>query len=99
MKNVKPAMLFVGGWFDAEDLARPLKLFRTLEANGPAAPDTLVINPFSHSDWSQKDDKTLNNLNFTSKTAKFYHNQIKFPFFQYYLKNKGNKLKQSAENK
>jgi putative CocE/NonD family hydrolase len=30
MKNIKPAVLFVGGWFDAEDLAGPLKLFRAL---------------------------------------------------------------------
>ncbi|HDT14325.1 MAG TPA: CocE/NonD family hydrolase, partial [Candidatus Aminicenantes bacterium] len=26
MKDIKPAALFVGGWFDAEDLAGPLKL-------------------------------------------------------------------------
>ena len=35
MKNVTPAMLLVGGWFDAEDLAGPLKLFRAIEENGP----------------------------------------------------------------
>ena len=35
MKNVTPAVLFVGGWFDAEDLAGPLKLFHALEENGP----------------------------------------------------------------
>ena len=45
MRNVKPAVLFVGGWYDAEDLAGPLKLFHALEKNGPAAPDTLVMGP------------------------------------------------------
>ncbi len=38
MKNVKPAVMWVGGWFDAEDLSGPLKLFNSLEKNGAIAP-------------------------------------------------------------
>ena len=34
MKNVTPAVLFVGGWFDAEDLSGPLKLFRDIGKDG-----------------------------------------------------------------
>ncbi len=34
MKNVKPAVMWVGGWFDAEDLSGPLKLFDAVEKNG-----------------------------------------------------------------
>jgi putative CocE/NonD family hydrolase len=97
MKNVTPAVLFVGGWFDAEDLAGPLKLFRALEANGPTAPRTLVMGPFSHGAWSRVDGDTLGNLNFASKTGEFYRAQIEFPFFQSILKGKGNGLKEKAE--
>ena len=51
MKNVTPAVLLVGGWFDAEDLAGPLKLFRAIEADGPKASNTLVMGPWSHGGW------------------------------------------------
>jgi len=51
MKNVKPAVMWVGGWFDAEDLSGPLKLFNSLEKNGAIAPDTLVMGPWRHGGW------------------------------------------------
>ena len=46
MKNVTPAVMWVGGWYDAEDLAGPLKLFNALEKNSATAPDTLVMGPW-----------------------------------------------------
>jgi putative CocE/NonD family hydrolase len=57
MKNVTPATLFVGGWFDAEDLAGPLKLFRAVEKNGPKAPNTLVMGPWCHGCWARTDGR------------------------------------------
>ena len=55
MKNVTPAVLWVGGWFDAEDLAGPLKLFYAMEKHGPVAPNTLVMGPWPHGGWSRGD--------------------------------------------
>ena len=86
MKNVKPAVMFVGGWFDAEDLAGPLKLFRAVEASGPIAPNTLVMGPWSHGGWSRVDGETLGNLNFGSKTAEYFRERIEFAFFLQHLK-------------
>lgn len=97
MKNIKPAVLFVGGWFDAEDLAGPLKLFRSLEKNGPTAPDTLVMGPWSHGGWSYMDGDRLGNLSFGSKTGEFYREAIELPFFLYHLKGRGDGLKGSKE--
>ncbi len=88
MKNVKPAALFVGGWFDAEDLAGPLRLFHALEANGPVAPDTLVMGPWSHGGWSRGSGQKLGDLDFASKTGEFYREQIELPFFLLHLKGK-----------
>ena len=51
MKHVTPATLFVGGWFDAEDLAGPLKLYRAVAENGVEATNTLVMGPWSHGGW------------------------------------------------
>ena len=97
MKNIKPAVLFVGGWFDAEDLAGPLKLFRALEKNGPSAPNTLVMGPWSHGGWSDMDGDSLGNLTFGSKTGEFFRENIELPFFIYHLKGKGDGLRPSKE--
>jgi uncharacterized protein len=91
MKNVSPAVLLVSGWYDAEDLAGPQKLFRAIERNGPKAPVTLVIGPWTHSGWQRGAGKSLGNLNFASDTAQFYRENIELPFFVYHLKAKGKK--------
>ncbi len=86
MHNITPAALFVGGWFDAEDLSGPLKLFRAVEAGGPQSPNTLVMGPWRHGGWARGDGNTLGNLNFASKTGEFCRDQIELPFFIEHLK-------------
>jgi putative CocE/NonD family hydrolase len=86
MHHVTPAALFIGGWFDAEDLSGPLKLFRAVEAGGPQSPDTLVMGPWRHGGWARGDGSTLGNLNFASKTGEFCRDQIELPFFIKHLK-------------
>jgi len=97
MKNVTPAVLWVGGWFDAEDLAGPLKLFYASEKAGPAAPQTLVMGPWPHGGWSRGDGDKLGNLNFASKTGEFYREHIELPFFMANLKTKGRGLKANED--
>jgi putative CocE/NonD family hydrolase len=97
MNHTTPAVMFVGGWFDAEDLSGPLKLFRAVKATGPQAADSLVMGPWRHGGWSRGDDETLGNLNFASKTGDFYREHIEFPFFMQNLKGKGDGLKASAD--
>jgi len=96
MKNVHPAVMFVGGWFDAEDLSGPLKLFRALEKNGPTAPDTLVMGPWRHGGWAGGPGDKLGNLDFASKTGEFYREHIELAFFLHHLKGKGDGLKSKA---
>jgi putative CocE/NonD family hydrolase len=92
MKNVTPAVLWVGGWFDAEDLAGPLKLFRATEQNGSREANTLVMGPWPHGGWSHLDGDKLGNLNFASKTGEFFREHIELPFFLRNLKSKGEGL-------
>jgi putative CocE/NonD family hydrolase len=89
MKNVTPAVLFVGGWFDAEDLSGPLKLFRAVERSGPQTPNTLVMGPWPHGGWSRGDGEKLGNLQFGSKTGEYFREKIELPFFLKHLKGKG----------
>ena len=96
MKNVKPAVMWVGGWFDAEDLSGPLKLFNSLEKNGAIAPDTLVMGPWRHGGWARDKGDSLGNLKFTAPTSEYFQENIELAFFVDNLKGKGNGLKASA---
>jgi uncharacterized protein len=88
MKHVTPATLFVGGWFDAEDLAGPLKLFYAVDENGPVAANTLVMGPWSHGGWSRGTGATLGDLNFASNTGEYFREKIELEFFVKNLKDK-----------
>ena len=88
-KDVKPAVLTVGGWFDAEDLYGPLKTHATIEANGPKAKNTLVMGPWVHGGWSRGDGASLGPVEFASKTGDFFREHIEFAFFEHHLKGQG----------
>jgi len=88
MNNVTPAVLNVGGWFDAEDPMGPLRTYRAVEQNNPNTTNLLVMGPWCHGCWARGDGDRLGNLNFGVKTAAFFREQIQFPFFMHYLKDK-----------
>lgn len=90
MKNVKPAMLTVGGWFDAEDLFGPLRLYESAEKQSPGATNQLVMGPWIHGGWARNDGSKLGDVRFGSNTSKFYQENIEFPFFMKHLKNDAN---------
>jgi uncharacterized protein len=87
--NVKPAVMTVGGWFDAEDLFGALNTYKAIERQNPGAQNRLVMGPWFHGGWSRSDGDFLGNVEFGSKTGVFYREQIELPFFNYYLKDKG----------
>ncbi len=86
LKNIKPAVLTVSGWFDAEDLFGALATFRAVEADNHAPFNGLVMGPWVHGGWASTDGESLGPVHFGSKTAEFYREQIEFPFFQHFLK-------------
>lgn len=89
LKQIRPAVMTVGGWFDAENLFGALETYKAIEANSPKATNILVMGPWVHGGWSRGDGDTLGNVTFNSKTAVFYREQIEFPFFEYHLKGEG----------
>jgi len=89
LRNIKPAVMTVGGWFDAENLFGALETYRNVEASSPGATNVLVMGPWRHGGWSREDGSMLGPVPFASKTGEFYRERIEFPFFQYYLKGKG----------
>ncbi|MDP4240455.1 MAG: CocE/NonD family hydrolase [Bacteroidota bacterium] len=89
LKNVKPAVLTVGGWFDAEDLYGPLKTFQTINQNNQNADNRLVVGPWSHGGFARGTGSSFGNIDFGSETSVYYREKVELPFFNYYLKNKG----------
>ena len=89
LKDVKPAVLTVGGWFDAEDLFGALETYRSIERQSPGAENRLVMGPWSHGGWNRADGDSLGHVTFASKTSERYRNEIEFPFFRYHLCEEG----------
>ena len=86
LKNIKPAVMTVGGWFDAEDLFGTVETYRAVERSSPGAFNVLVMGPWHHGGWSSTDGLSLGNLNFADKTSVFYREKIELPFFEHFLK-------------
>jgi uncharacterized protein len=89
LKNIKPAVMTVGGWFDAEDLFGAINVSKSVEQQGHDAPNILVMGPWFHGGWSRGDGELLGNVHFNSKTSAYYRENIELPFFNYWLKGKG----------
>ena len=54
LKDIRPAVMTVGGWFDAEDLYGPLMTYGNIEKWNPSTYNTIVMGPWSHGDWSRR---------------------------------------------
>lgn len=91
--NLITPILVVGGHFDAEDLYGALRVYRDLRHNSPRLPVTLAMGPWSHGQW--RDNGAANRLGEASfgdeNLAIYYRDNIEFPFFDYYLRDNGNR--------
>lgn len=86
LNKVNAAVMTVGGWFDAEDLYGPLKIYESVERNNPNASNTLVMGPWAHGGWSQGTGDHLGHIQFRSKTSEYYRTHIEGPFLRHWLK-------------
>ncbi|MGI4832013.1 MAG: CocE/NonD family hydrolase [Janthinobacterium lividum] len=89
LTGVRPAVLVVGGWFDAEDLFGALHTYQAIEQQNPGATNRLVMGPWTHGAWSRADWSRFGPLSFGQNTAEYYRRTLETPFFNYYLKGKG----------
>ena len=89
LTGVRPAVLVVGGWYDAEDLFGALHTYQAIEKQNPGATNRLVMGPWTHGAWSRADWSSFGPLQFGQNTAETYRHTLETPFFNYYLKGKG----------
>jgi putative CocE/NonD family hydrolase len=88
LRNIKPAVMTVGGWFDAEDLFGALNTYKTIEETNPGARNTIVMGPWFHGGWSRSDGDLLGSVSFGQKTSLTYRETVELPFFNCLLKDK-----------
>ena len=89
MKGLKPAVMTVGSWFDAENVWGTIHTYRTVEKNNPGLPNSLVMGPWFHAQWHFEEGSQLGEIRWGSKTSEYFNSEILLPFFNHYLKGKG----------
>jgi putative CocE/NonD family hydrolase len=86
LKNVRCAVLTVGGWFDGEDLFGALETYRWTEQQNAGITNVLVMGPWTHGQWSGGDGDRVGDVKFNAKTSEYYREKIELPFFRRFLK-------------
>jgi putative CocE/NonD family hydrolase len=89
LKNIKAAVMTVGGWYDNEDLFGALNTYQNIERQNPGIFNVLVMGPWFHGGWSRSDGDWLGTAYFGEKTSLFYREHFELAFFNYFLKGKG----------
>ena len=90
LRDIAPAILVAGGWYDAEDLSGTLQTYKKIERARPGLRNSIVMGPWPHSGWSHLAGGSENRGPFAfSGTRAYFQEKIEFPFFNYYLKGKG----------
>lgn len=89
LKNIRPATLVVGGWYDTENLYGALHTYAEIEKNNRENNNTLVMGPWCHTAWAANDLDSLGAIKFGSNLSKFFAEELEVPFFEYYLRGEG----------
>jgi len=91
LKDIKPAVMIVGGLFDAEDLYGPFESYKNIEAKSDNY-NTMVFGPWSHGDWARDSKRqAIGNVYFGDDISKNYQKDIETKFFNHFLKGSGTK--------
>lgn len=86
--DIRPAILMVGGLFDAEDLYGTWNIYRAIRQNNPQTDCRIVVGPWTHGAWrSNGDANAVGHIRFSEESlSQFYRRQVEFPFFDHYLR-------------
>jgi putative CocE/NonD family hydrolase len=90
LKNITPATMTVGGFFDAEDCFGALHVYEALEKQNPAShKNMLVMGPWFHGGWERSNGQYFGDQDFGQNTSLWFRENLELPFFKYYLKGEG----------
>ncbi len=89
IRKITPAVLTVGGWYDANNFYGALHLFQAIEQQSPGTDNAIVIGPWSHGQWARDSGVSVGKLSFGMRTSDEYQQRILLPFFEAHLKGRG----------
>ena len=81
--------LFVGGWWDQEDILGPELGYHTVELADRDSVNRIVLGPWFHGQWAQRGGDSLGPMQFGSSTADYFREAIQRRWFAWYLHGKG----------
>jgi putative CocE/NonD family hydrolase len=87
--NIKVPVLNVLGWYDTFDPYGSMATYKAIEQKNKRNKNTVVAGPWRHGAWRDEDGSKLGLVQFGSATSDYYQNEVVFPFFQRYLKDRG----------
>ncbi len=85
LKNIKAAMLIVGGWYDTEDLYGALATYRAIEEQNKGTSNSVIMGPWRHGGWARGDSSKLGDADFGFVTAEIFQAK-ELAFFLHHLK-------------
>jgi hypothetical protein len=85
LRNIKAAVLTVGGWYDTEDLYGPLRTYSAIEKQNPGISNMLMMGPWPHGGWMRTEGKSLGDAEFGFATSNTYL-ELSLSFFKHHLK-------------
>jgi putative CocE/NonD family hydrolase len=85
LTNIRPAVLVVGGWFDAEDMFGALRTYEAIEKQSTPNDNHLIMGPWTHGGWAGGSWTKFGPLDFKQNVNLRYH-EIESEFFNHYLK-------------
>ena len=88
LKDIGPAVLTVGGWFDGEDMFGALECFKRIDKQSPATVNHLVMGPWHHGQWASDSGERLGQGVWGQATGSFFREQVEKPFFDHHLSGK-----------
>lgn len=87
VRNMKPAMLIVGGFYDTEDIQGPWRTWRAVERLSPNNDARIIVGPWSHGGWGRGDANALGVQRFgQASLGTYFRDSVEYPFFMHYLK-------------
>jgi uncharacterized protein len=96
LDQVAVPTLFVGGFWDQEDMFGPQEAYSKLEPHDSHHENFLVIGPWNHGQWGGT-TRHLGAIQFGEPTTDEFRERYQAPFFAYYLKDEaGFSLKDTA---
>ncbi|MBN9379959.1 MAG: CocE/NonD family hydrolase [Chitinophagaceae bacterium] len=85
LRNIRPAVLVVGGWFDAEDMFGALRTYEAIEKQSPKNNNHIIMGPWTHGGWAAGSWDRYGILDFGQNVNEYYH-VLETKFFNHYLK-------------